>query len=111
VHDNGPADWYEVAKDALRLSERVREHNRTYTSGGVLFPPRVQLTEHTLLRLPLKDRQPEGAFRDEDVTPQRFKRRTHSIIFYLVVTAKHPTLPGVFNQDLRGARNMTSGVK
>lgn len=53
---------------ALRLAQRVREHQARAHGRLVLPPPRVEIVHHTPLIRPSVDGQAEGALADERVT-------------------------------------------
>jgi hypothetical protein len=61
----------------------------------------VKLAEDNVLRVPLKNGQPEGTLRNENVASNRLKRSRDPIVFEFVVSAEDPFLTTVLHCDLR----------
>lgn len=111
VRNNRPNVGIEARKNALRLAERVAEHDACAPRVGIAAPPCVELRKDLGLRPPVVDRQPEGGFGDEGIASHRLERRAGAVRLDLVVAGHDPHFAAVFQPHLRGAQHVTRRVE
>ena len=95
----------------LRLAKAVGAKYRDLALRGVRSPPRGDAIDDLRLRLPTKDRQSEGALRDEGMTGDRLERLGQTVGFSLVIARDDPSLASHSDPDLGRPGHMACRVE
>src|SRR5690606_22641850 len=108
---DGPDGRVHTAQKALRLAQRIAEEHAGEAERLITPPPGIDLVKDRFGMRPSVDRQPEGAFGDQDIARDELERLAGRIGIRLVVARHDPDLATRLDANLGRAQDVSGGLE